>query len=296
MTDPNLITSKDLAAASIDFVDQFTDGINGLMTALQGVRLVPMGSGSIIQTYKKTVIPASSRTVDEGEEIPLSKVTRTKDQAYTLSLNDKLRKMTSFEAVQALGFDRAITNTDAKLLALARKDAKSALFNALDSKATTKITAGGFQQAVSQALGKLTSIFEDIDGAGQTVVFVNPDDFYGWLGNQQITTQTAFGLTYIKNFLNAGTIILSASVKANTVYATVNNNLNLYYVAMDGEAGQAFNMTTDASGLIGVKHSIVDRSLGYQTVIAGGWLFIPEDTDGIVAATITPAQTAVSHH
>lgn len=294
MTDPNLITTQDLAAASIDFVDQFTSGVTGLMTALQGVRLVPMSSGSIIQTYKKTVVPAS-RTVGEGEEIPLSKVTRTKDQAYTLALNDKLRKMTSFEAVQALGFARAVTNTDAKLLALARKDAKSALFSALDSKATTKITAGGFQQAVSQALGKLTSIFEDLDGAGQTVVFVNPNDFYTWLGSQQINTQTAFGLTYIKNFLNAGTIILSAGVKASTVYATVNNNLNLYYVSMDGEAGQAFNMTTDASGLIGVKHSTVDQNLGYQTVIAGGWLFIPEDTDGIVAATITPATSSLSH-
>ena len=216
MTDPNIITSKDLAAASIDFVDQFTDGINGLMTALQGVRLVPMASGSIIQTYKKTVVPASSRTVDEGEEIPLSKVTRTKDQAYTLSLNDKLRKMTSFESIQALGFDRAITNTDAKLLALARKDAKSALFNALDSKATTKITAGGFQQAVSQALGKLTGIFEDLDGAGQTVVFVNPDDFYSWLGNQQITTQTAFGLTYIKNFFKLRLYFVKSRAKRRT--------------------------------------------------------------------------------
>ena len=295
MTDPNLITTQDLTAASIDFVDQFTDGVNGLMTALQGVRLVPMSSGSIIQTYKKTVVPASSRTVGEGEEIPLSKVTRTKDQAYTLSLNDKLRKITSFEAVQALGFARAVTDTDSKLLALARKDAKTALFSALGSKATTKITAGNFQQAVSQALGKLTGIFEDLDGAGQTVVFVNPDDFYGWLGNQQITTQTAFGLTYIKNFLNAGTIILSAGVKAGTVYATVNNNLDLYYVAMDGQAGQAFGMTTDASGLIGVKHSTVDQNLGYQTVIAGGWLFIPENSDGIVASTITPATSSLSH-
>ena len=295
MTDPNLITTQDLTAASIDFVDQFTDGVNGLMTALQGVRLVPMSSGSIIQTYKKTVVPASSRTVGEGEEIPLSKVTRTKDQAYTLSLNDKLRKMTSFEAIQALGFARAVTDTDAKLLALARKDAKTALFSALGSKATTKITAGNFQQAVSQALGKLTGIFEDLDGAGQTVVFVNPDDFYGWLGNQQITTQTAFGLTYIKNFLNAGTIILSAGVKAGTVYATVNNNLDLYYVAMDGQAGQAFGMTTDASGLIGVKHSTVDQNLGYQTVIAGGWLFIPENSDGIVASTLTPATSSLSH-
>ena len=68
MADQNLITSQDLAAASIDFVDQFTDGINGLMKALQGVRLVPMANGSSIQTYKKTETEARSEERRVGKE------------------------------------------------------------------------------------------------------------------------------------------------------------------------------------------------------------------------------------
>ena len=294
MADSNITTSQDLAAYSIDFVNQFKDGVRGLLNALQGVTLRPMANGSQIKTYKTEVVKASDKTVGEGEVIPVTKVTRKVDKTYTLTLNDKLRKVTSFEAIQAVGAPVAITDTDAKLLNIARKDVKDDLFNALDTNAATKVQGGNLQQAISKALGKLTGTFEDLDGAGNVVVFVNPDDFYGWLGNQQITTQTAFGLTYIQNFLNVGTIILSAAVKAGHVYATPNNNLNLYYVSMNGDAGRALGFTTDNTGLIGVKHSAVDDSASYQTVVLGGWLFIPELTSGIVDASFgdnTPAST-----
>ena len=56
---------------------------------------------------------------------------------------------------------------------------------------------------------------------------------------------------------------------------------------MHGQAGNAFNMTVDETGLIGVTHSRLDDSLSYQTVAAGGWLILPERTDGIVTSSIT---------
>lgn len=285
--DANTITSQDLTAQSIDFVEQFSDSVKGLLNALTGVRLVPMANNSVVKTYTSKVTKASNATVAEGELIPLTKVERKVDQTYTLALNDKLRKVTTFEAIQALGYQRAVANTDQKLLNIAQKDAKSGLFNALDSKATAKVTgAKNVQQAISKGLGKVLSCFEDYDGAAGTVAFVNTDDFYNWLGNQQITVQNSFGLNYLKNFLNVNTIILSNSVKANTVYVTVTNNLAMYYVDMSGDAGKAFAMQTDESGLIGVTHSRLDDHLSYQTVAAGGWLFIPEKTDGIASVTI----------
>lgn len=294
MADENLVQSTDLKALSIDFVNSFTNGVQSLLNVLQGVQRIPMANGSTINTYKTTTTKAAQRTVGEGEEIPLTKVSRKKDKAYVLNLTDKLRKETSFEAIQAAGLDLAVSQTDQQLVQIAQKNAKEDLFNALDSNATTKITAAGFQQAVSQALGKLAGIFEDLDGAGQTVVFVNPDDFYSWLGNQQIVTQSAFGLTYIKNFLNAGTVILSSHVKAGHVYATVNNNIKFYYIDVNGQAGQAFHMTSDNTGLIGISHEYYQKSLSYDTVVVGGWLIVPELTDGIVNATISaPADSKV---
>lgn len=291
MADENLVTTQDLVAQSIDFVEQFSDSVNGLLTALQGVRKVPMANGSVVKTYKTTVKPASSSTVAEGEVIPLTKVTRKVDQNYTLTLTDKLRKVTTFEAIQQSGFTRAVSDTDAKLLNTARKDVKSGLFKALDTNAATKVTgAKNLQQAISKGLGKVTGIFEDLDGAGSTVAFVNPDDFYNWLGNQQISVQNTFGFMYLKNFLNVDTVILTTGVSAGTVYVTVNNNLNLYYVDMNGQAGNALGLTTEQSGLIGVKHSVLDDSLSYQTVAAGGWLFIPENSTGIVKVSIDAAE------
>lgn len=285
--DANTITSQDLTAQSIDFVEQFSDSVKGLLNALTGVRLVPMANNSVVKTYTSKVTKASDTTVAEGELIPLTKVERKVDQTYTLALNDKLRKVTTFEAIQALGYERAVANTDQKLLNIAQKDAKSGLFDALSSKATAKVTgAKNLQQAISKGLGKVLSYFEDYDGATGTVAFVNTDDFYNWLGNQQITVQNSFGLNYLKNFLNVGTIILSNSVKAGTVYVTVTNNLAMYYVDMSGDAGKAFGMQTDESGLIGVTHSRLDDHLSYQTVAAGGWQFIPEKTDGVASVTI----------
>ena len=295
MADTNLVTTDDLTALSVDFVNQFTNGVHGLLNALQGVRLQPMSAGSQIKTYKTTTTKAAQRTVAEGEEIPLTKISRKEDKKYTLSLTDNLRKSTTYEAVQSDGLDQAVTYTDSQLLGIVQKNAKADLFSALDSNAATKITASNFQQAVSKALGKLTGIFEDLDGAGSTVVFVNPDDFYSWLGSQQITVQNQFGLSYVKNFLNAGTVIMSANVQAGHVYATVNNNIRFYYVPANSAAGNLFNMQSDSTGLIGVTHQANDTNLTYDTIAVGGWLILPELTTGIVNATISaPADTSVT--
>lgn len=285
--DTNTITSNDLAAQSIDFVEQFKDSAKKLIEVLgAGVRMVPMSAGSIIKTYKNVTTKAADRTVAEGEQIPLTKISRKVDQTYTLALTDKLRKVTTFEAIQAVGFEKAVANTDLKLLHIAQMNAKEDLFNAMDSKSTTKVQGGNFQKSLSKALGKTVGLFEDTDGVGNTVAFVNPDDFYDYLGDQKITLQNVFGLQYVKNFLNINTIILSASVPAGKVFVTVDNNIAFYYVDVNGDAGKTFNMQVDESGLIGVTHDQINNSLSYETVAAGGWLFIPERTDGIVTATI----------
>ena len=70
----------------------------------------------------------------------------------------------------------------------------------------------------------------------------------------------------------------------------------MYYVDMSGDAGKAFNMQTDESGLIGVTHSRLVDHLSYQTVAAGGWLFIPEKTDGIASVTIDTSTVTPGVH
>lgn len=285
--DKNTVTSADLVAQSIDFVEQFSDNVSTLLKAMGNVRMHPMANGTLIQTYKKEVTPADNRTVDEGEVIPLTKVKRTKGDQYELKLTDKLRKTTTFEAIQKDGFDQAVAYTDTQLLGVAQKNAKKDLFNALTTSGTTSVEGTGLQPAISTGLGKLAALFEDTDNVGKTIAYINPDDLYGYLGNAQITTQTAFGLKYLQNYLNVDVVFMSASIPKGKVVMTVDNNMNFYYVDMRGEAGRTFGMKVDETGLIGVTHKQTQESLSYDTIAAGGWLLIPERTDGIVTSTIS---------
>ena len=83
MAETNLTTSTDLVAQSIDFVEQFSGGIQTLLNALGVIRMQPMTTGSQIKIYKSEVTKVDGN-VAEGEVIPLSKVTRKLANNLTL--------------------------------------------------------------------------------------------------------------------------------------------------------------------------------------------------------------------
>ena len=281
MTTENITTSTDLIAQSIDFTEQFTGSISTLLQALNVTRMQPMAVGSQIKIYKSEVTKANGN-VAEGEVIPLSKVTRkladTKELAYK-----KYRKQTTAEAIQSAGFNAAVNDTDSKLLRSIQGDIKKDFFDFVQT-GTTKTSGDTFQKAIAQALGQLAIKWEDDDV--QSVLFANPLDFYTYLGDSNITTQTAFGLTYIQNYLGFNTIILTGAVKQGTIAATASQNLNYAYAALNGNLNQAFNLTTDETGLIGVVHNSVTENASYETMALTSGVLFPERLDGIVVATI----------
>lgn len=281
MATENITTSTDLIAQSIDFTEQFTGSISTLLQALNVTRMQPMAVGSQIKIYKSEVTKANGN-VAEGEVIPLSKVTRkladTKELAYK-----KYRKQTTAEAIQSAGFNAAVNDTDSKLLRSIQGDIKKDFFDFVQT-GTTKTSGDTFQKAIVQALGQLAIKWEDDDV--QSVLFANPLDFYTYLGDSNITTQTAFGLTYIQNYLGFNTIILTGAVKQGTIAATASQNLNYAYAALNGNLNQAFNLTTDETGLIGVVHNSVTENASYETMALTSGVLFPERLDGIVVATI----------
>lgn len=280
--DENATVKADLVAQSVDFTEQFTANVQTLLQILGKTRVTTLPLGSTIQTYKSEVTKVDG-AVGENELIPLSKVTRKKADAYQLEFN-KWRKLVSVEAIQSVGFVPAVTDTDNKLRREIQTDLKSKLFAQL-AKGTGKASGTGFQGAVANALGQLAVLFEDTDV--QTVVFANPLDFYKYLGNTNVTVQTAFGLQYIENFLGMGTVIFSGSVPEGTVYATVADNLNVYAASLNGgSVGQAFNYVTDETGLIGINHEVVNNTASYQTVILSALAMFAERLDGIMVTTI----------
>lgn len=279
----NTTMQNDLIAASIDFTEQFAGSIKKLQEILGVTRLTPMPVGNQIKIYKSKVTKANGK-VGEGEVIPLSKVTREIADTLTLEYS-KYRKLVTAESIQSSGFQAAVNDTDAKLLKDIQKDIKNGLFSYLaNTSSVTTTTATSFKGAVAKVMGQLAVKWEDDDI--QSVLFVNPVDFYDYLGDTDVTLQTAFGMTYLQGFFNFNSVIVSSAVPQGKVIATAANNLNIAYAQVGGNLAQAFSFTTDETGLIGIAHNNVNDSLTYQSVIMDAMEVFPERLDGIVLATI----------
>ena len=88
---------------------------------------------------------------------------------------------------------------------------------------------GFFSRVKGNVLNKFKSIKRTVT---EVVAFVNINDFYSYLGSADITVQTAFGLTYVQNFMGYRTIFLCSDneVEQGRVIATPVDNIDLYYV------------------------------------------------------------------
>lgn len=281
--DPKTVKTTDIAKAqSLDFVNQFTGGLSKLIEALGVVRKLPMSSGMTIKTYKSKA-EMSDGNVAEGEIIPLSKAILEPAEVKELSLK-KFRKMVTGEAIQRSGFAVAVSETDNILLKEIQKSVRADLFDGL--KAGTGSGKGeGLQAALAQCWGLVQSKFED-DGV-ETVVFANPMDVAEYVGSANISTQTAFGMTFLSGFAGCK-VITNTSVPAGTLYATAPQNLVCAYVNMYGsETSRAFDMYADQLGMIGVTHEPAKDCLSYETVAAMGVLFFAEMLDGVFKVQIT---------
>ena len=66
----------------------------------------------------------------------------------------------------------------------------------------------------------------------QVVGFANVLDLYDYLGESDITMQTAFGLTYVQNFMGYSTLFLLSEpdIARGSVIAVPVENIDLYYV------------------------------------------------------------------
>lgn len=83
---------------------------------------------------------------------------------------------------------------------------------------------------------------------------------------------------------------MTGAVKQGTIAATASQNLNYAYASMNGSLSQAFSLTTDETGLIGVVHNALTENASYETMALTSGVLFPERLDGIVAATVgTPA-------
>lgn len=118
----------------------------------------------------------------------------------------------------------------------------------------------------------------------------NPLDVADYLASANITLQTAFGMTYVENFLGLGTVILNSSVPKGKIYATAKDNIVLYYIPVNGaDLGEVFDFTTDATGYIGIHEEPDYTNMTASDTVINGMALFAERIDGVVVGSITPA-------
>ena len=281
----NLIKKEDLVRArEIEFVTLFGESIKKLVEALGVTRKIPKQAGYTLKAYKATGT-LQDGAVAEGDLIPLSKY-QTEAVSYAEIVLKKWRKATSAEAIVEKGYDQAAQMTTDRMLKDVQKGIRSDFFTFL-ATGTGEATGATFQAALAQAWGQLQVLFED--DSIEAIYFMNPLDVADYLATAQITTQTAFGMTYVENFLGLGTVIFDSKVPQGKIYATAKDNIVLYYVPVNGaDLGNAFSFTADQTGLIGIHEEADYKHMTAEDTVMSGVVLFAERLDGIVKSTITP--------
>lgn len=284
----NLIKSTDLKyPITIDVTNKFQENISKLLEMLGVTRKISVSEGMTLKTYAGYDVTLAEGNVPEGEVIPLSKVARKTHSEKKIELK-KYRKATTGEDIQMYGSNEAVTNTDNALVRQLQKKIRTDFVTALKTGTSEQTALGaGLQGALASAWGKLQVLFEDY-GSERAIVFANSLDVAKYIAKAGITTQTAFGLTYLVDF--TGTVIISTNdVDEGTIWATVPENIIFAYInPNNSELAKEFNLYGDPTGYIGMNHFQENTTLTIQTLLVSGMLMYPERIDGIVKVTLTP--------
>lgn len=282
----NVITTNEMAKVrEVDFVQQFVhNGLKKLLEALGVTRKIPMAEGTKLTMYVSSGNLEDGR-VPEGEVIPLSQIRRDKVEIGNIELK-KWRKASTAEAIKKSGFNEAVTETDRKLMSLAQNAIRADFFGFLnDIEGATVIGAATFKGVLAKSWAKLQVLYED--DTIQAVHFVNPETIADYLANADVTLQTAFGMSYIQNFMGMGDLFLTSRIPIGRVISTAKENLILYYVTMNGDIASAFELTADETGYIGISSGYPNKERAQiESLVMSGIEFLVEYAAGVVIAQI----------
>lgn len=282
----NMTAKADLEPAiSIDHVSRITHNIMELQKVLGITEMTPMAAGTSIKIWKMEQVNTPEQ-VGEGETIKLTKIERKLARTIDLVL-EKFRRNTSAEAIQKSGKEIAINQSDEKLVSGIQKGIKKSFYEML-AEGLGAATGVTLQGALAAAWGAIKKFYEDEDAT--PIYFVSSEDLAEYLGSAQVTMQQAFGLSYIQDFLGLGTVVVSPTLAKGKVIATAKENLNGAYIpANSGDVATTFGLTSDSTGLVGMKHSSNDENATINTLAMSGVVFYPELLDGVIVATIETA-------
>lgn len=283
---PNVYTS--VTAREMDFVTRFGDNWEALRNILGIMRPIRKTPGTSLVSYTADVT-LESGAVEPGEVIPYSKATITQAAKADLTI-EKYAKAVPIEDVNKYGAEIAVEKSDDAFLTKLQNVVLTKFYNFLKTGTLTQ-TATTWKDALAKAQGEVLNKFATMQKDVTAVVgFANILDAYDYLGAADITVQTQFGLTYIKDFLGYSTLFLlpAAQIARGTVIATPVENIDLYYIDPgDSEfARLGLNYTTQGeTNLIGFHaQGNYSTAVGESYALMGMALWA-EYLDGIAKVT-----------
>lgn len=277
----------------IDFVTRFAQKFAALQELIGVSGIIEKPAGTSIK-IKKATLKGSGLTASPAEATEIGYTDFTVRETPIGELNiEKYRKGVSIESINTYGYDVAVQKTDDAFLAALQSKITDDMYSTLISAGTAKQGGATLQATIAKAKAEVIKAFRGLNlEAINTMAFVNIDDFYDYLGTAEISVQTAFGLSYVKNFLGFDNIILSEKVPTKKVLATAGNNLNIFHVDPSSsdfaKAGLQF-ATDGEANLIGYH---VEGN--YGTAVSDAFAIMgitiaPEYANGLIVASVTTA-------
>ena len=292
----NLTKSSDIQSTArvIDFVTRFARNWEHLREILGIMRPIRKEPGAILKS-KTASVTLQSGTVGEGEEIPYSKATVI-ETPYEEMTVEKYAKAVSIEAIKTYGYDVAVGMTDDAFL-YELQDNVTRRFYAYLNTGKLASSETTWQRALAMSKGLVINKFKQIHRTVTNVVgFANVLDLYDYLGDANITVQTAFGFQYVQNFMGFSTVFLLSDeeIPRGRVIATPVENIVLYYVdpSTSDFARAGLVYTTDGeTNLIGFHvegnyHTAMSESFAIM-----GMTLFAEYLDGIAVIDVDSTPT-----
>ena len=283
-------------AREVDFVTRFSDNWDALRKIMGIMRPIRKTPGTKLISYKATVdgTLAGGTSVGEGEEIPFTKL-KVAPTTYGDIEVAKYAKSVSIESVAKYGAEVAVEKTDEAFINALQTQVLTDFYTFLGTGSLKVTGEKSWQRALAMGKAKVLEKFAGMDkDVTEVVGFANILDAYDYLGDKDITVQTAFGVNYIENFLGYRTLFLLPTkyIAQNKVIATPVENIDLYYIDPgDSDFGKmGLNYTVKGeTNLIGVHvDGDYSRATGDMYAIMGMKLWA-EYLDGIAVATVAAA-------
>ena len=289
----NTVTTENIEANAreVDFVTRFQRDWKSLQDVLGIMRPIKKQLGTVLKS-KYAVVTLADGNVAEGDEIPYSKV-EIKTKNYEEMDLEKYAKGVTIESIKEHGYDVAVGMSDEEFLCELQGKVTDKFYDYLKTGTLTDEFVS-FQMAAAMSQAKVIAKFKEMKRVATGIVgFCNILDAYKYLGTAEITTQTAFGMSYIQNFLGYDVLFLTTEVPEGTIISTAKENINLYYVdpgdADFDKAGLKYTVDGETN-LIGFHvNGNYSHAVSESFALMGLTLFA-EYIDAVAVITFTGAQ------